>query len=133
MTQEDKKQLRDWLIDNIHIQESKVDLIVKHVEHYFLQSSPPQRTAEEWGTQGFLDVLKRHCDEKMKVPFPFNWKMLEAAVIEYASQFYTPAQVKQMVGDAWDAAANREHAGHFGKAPNPYPDRTTFINNLKLK
>lgn len=35
--------------------------------------------------------------------------------------------LQQKVLDAFEAGQNFEHALHFGKVPNPYPDKTQYL------
>jgi hypothetical protein len=102
--------------------------VVENSDFFSRRPQPSPAATVRGAEEGFLDVLKRHSNEKTRTPFPFDWKMLQAAVTEYASQFgYTLAQVS----DAWDAGQRFEYADGECFDPNPYPDKQTFLNSLK--
>lgn len=99
------------------------------------EPSPPQRTAED--VKSPKEVLE---DELATNPnalsyytlhdsYPTTVTHILRAIESYASQFYTPAHVKQMVGAAWDACEKWLDLGGLA----PFPDRETYINSLNLK
>lgn len=55
ITAKEKQQLSEWLVNNLQLtSKSNVELIVSHVDHYFLSPSPPTHRQYEKFMQGIL-------------------------------------------------------------------------------
>ena len=61
MTQDQKDQFKDWLINNLHLTSvSNVELIIKHVEHYYCPTTENELKKENV-LRDALEKIKNRC------------------------------------------------------------------------